>query len=97
MVHHIPEPDESKDDRFTKTVFGVVTLLLASGVLGLWHMSTNLSKLEERVEGWTKFGNERIDYATKRIDEISRDQREYDARVNVIEGYIRNNVAEKKL
>lgn len=95
-VHHVEEEPTSKEDRFTKMVFGAAMILFASGVLGLWHMSTNLSKLEERVEAWTKFGNERVDYATKRIDEIAKDQRDTDTRVSVIEGYIRN-AADKKL
>lgn len=79
-------PHESK---LVRLVFGVVTSLLASGVVGLWHMSNSMSALEERVAIWTKVGNDRIDYATSRLDGVAKDQRDLDLRVGLIEGAVR--------
>lgn len=85
-------------DRFTKVLFTVAASLITSGVIGLWIMSTQVGRLDERVKGlderivlWMKSNSERADYATKHIDEIARNQRESDRRLGVLEGRIRAN------
>jgi hypothetical protein len=83
------------DDRFTKIFFGVSTSLIAAGVIGVWSMSTTLSRLDERVANWTKTVSERLDYATTRIDQITKDQRDAqrdnDRRLGQLEGRSRSN------
>lgn len=83
----------SSKDRFTKVLFTVAASLICSGVVGLWIMSSQVSGLTERVKGlderiavWMKMNTDRVDYATKQIDQIARDQRDTDRRVGVIEG-----------
>lgn len=83
------------DDRFTKIFFGVSTSLIAAGVIGIFSMSTTLSRLDERVANWTKTVSERLDYATSRIDQITKDQRETqrenERRIGLLEGRARSN------
>lgn len=79
------------DDRFTKISFAIITTLVSAGVVGIFSMSTSLSRLDERVANWTKTVTERVDYATMRIDQIAREQRDSDRRIGVLEGRTRNN------
>ena len=78
----------------TKIFFGVSTTLIAAGVVGVWSMSTTLSRLDERVANWTKAVSERLDYATSRIDTITKDQREAqrenERRLGLLEGRTRS-------
>lgn len=86
---------QAPDDRFTKIFFGVSTSLIAAGVVGIFTMSTTLSRLDERVAVWTKTVSERLDYATSRIDQITKDQRESqrenERRLGLLEGRSRAN------
>lgn len=80
-------------DRFTKVLFTVAASLITSGVIGLWVMSTQVSGLTERVKGlderitlWMKLNTDRVDTASRQIDQIVRDQRDADRRLGVVEG-----------
>ena len=79
------------DDRFLKVAFAILVPLVCAAVVGIFGMSTSLSRLDERVASFTKTITDRVDYATMRIDQIAREQRESDRRIGVIEGRTRNN------
>jgi hypothetical protein len=79
------------EDRFTQVIAGVMTSLIASGIIALWTMSVTVGRLDERLANWMKEGNNRLEYATHRIDEISRDQRDIERRVGSLEGRTRSN------
>ncbi|MCK1742175.1 hypothetical protein IVA80_15225 [Bradyrhizobium sp. 139] len=79
----------SADDRFTRIFFGVSTSLIAAGVLGVWSMSTTLSRLDERVAILGKTFSDRIDTASKQIEQIAQQQRESDRRLGFLEGKTR--------
>lgn len=83
---------DKTEDRFTRVVFSVAASLIVSGVVGLWLLSTQVSRIEERVKAlddrvgvWTKTNSERVDYATARIDQITKEQRDSDRRLGAIE------------
>jgi cobalamin biosynthesis Mg chelatase CobN len=78
-------------DRFTKVAFAVFAPLVTAGVIGIFTMSTSISRLDERVANLTKTLAERVDYTTQRIDQIAREQRESDRRIGIIEGRTRTN------
>jgi hypothetical protein len=62
--------DNPKDDRFTKMVFGVLTTLVAAGVVGIWSMSVSLARLDERLLSFTANLTEKIAIAVVRIQKI---------------------------
>jgi hypothetical protein len=74
------------DDRFTKIAFAVITTLIATGVVGVWSMSTSLSRLEERVAFWTQVGNDRMTQMNARVEQVEKNQRDADRRIGVLEG-----------
>lgn len=74
------------DDRFTKVAFGVLTTLIATGVIGVWSMSITLGRLDERVAISTKIGNEKMDSISSRVDRVATDQRDAERRIGVLEG-----------
>ena len=79
-------PKPPADDRFTKIAFAVVTTLITTGVVGIWSMSTSLSRLEERVAIWTQVGNDRMAAISSRVDQVEKNQRDTDRRLGVLEG-----------
>jgi hypothetical protein len=81
-----PKTPTVMDDRFTKIAFAVITTLIATGVVGVWTMSTSISRLEERVGIWTQVGNDRMNALSARVDQVDKDQREADRRIGVLEG-----------
>lgn len=85
-------------DRFTRVLFTVAASLITSGVIGLWVMSTQVARVDERVKGlderivmWIKSNSERVDHAARQIDEIAKNQRDSDRRLGVLEGRSRAN------
>lgn len=81
-------------DRFTKVLFTVAASLITSGVIGLWIMSTQVARVDERVKGlderislWMKSNSERVEHASRQIDQIAKDQRDSDRRIGVLEGF----------
>jgi hypothetical protein len=62
--------DNPRDDRFTKMVFGVLTTLVAAGVVGIWSMSVSLARLDERLLSFTANLTEKIAIAVVRIQKI---------------------------
>jgi hypothetical protein len=62
--------DDPRDDRFTKMVFGVLTTLVAAGVVGIWSMSVSLARLDERLLSFTANLTEKIAIAVVRIQKI---------------------------
>lgn len=80
-------------DGFTKVLFSVVASLITSGVIGLWIMTTQVARVDERVKGlddrlsfWMKSNSERVDHASRQIDQIAKDQRDSDRRLGILEG-----------
>ena len=58
------------EDRFTKIVFGVLTTLVATGVIGIWSMSISLARLDERLSQFSANLTEKIAAAVVRIDKV---------------------------
>jgi hypothetical protein len=85
------ESEMKPDDRFTKIAFALLVPLVTAGVVGIFGMSTSVSRLDERVAVLTKTLSERVDYATSRIDQIAREQRDSDRRIGILEGRTRTN------
>jgi hypothetical protein len=51
-------------------VFGVLTTLVAAGVVGIWSMSVSLARLDERLLSFTANLTEKIAIAVVRIQKI---------------------------
>jgi hypothetical protein len=81
--------ESDNDVSFIKLAAGVATALIAAGVIGMWTMSSTLSRLDERVLNLTKTVNEQVGYATTRIDQVTKDQRDAERRLGVLEGKAR--------
>lgn len=60
-----------------RIVMGVATVLLAAGVVGLWDMSRNVARLEERVSGWTRIFEDRFEGLearhSRQFDKVDRE------------------------
>lgn len=89
---------DGKPDWFTRVVFSVAASLITAGVVGLVAMSGQIERIDERIKSlderiihWAKNNTDRIDTATKQIDQIAAEQRNSDRRLGVIEGRLRNN------
>lgn len=70
---------ETHPDTFTKWAFGILAVLVAAGVIGVWSMSSTLARLEGRFDTWTHNVSERLDATTKHNELIER-------RIGVLEG-----------
>lgn len=79
------------EDRFSQIVVGVLTTVIAAGIIGMWSMTVSFGRLDERLANWMREETRTIDSATNRIDQIARDQRELERRVGSIEGKVRSN------
>ena len=73
------EDSQMHPDAFTKFGFGVIATLVAAGVIGVWSMSSTLSRLEGRFDVWTHTVTERLDATAKNTEIIER-------RIGVLEG-----------
>lgn len=51
-----------------KSAFGIIASLIGSGVIGLWTLSINVGRLEERVSAWTILYEKRFDGMEKKFD-----------------------------
>lgn len=85
-------------DKLTRAALTIVASLIVSGIVGVWGLSTQVSRIEERVKGvderlslWMKTNSDRVDYVTTRIDEITKEHRDNTRRLGVLEGRSRNN------
>lgn len=52
-----------------KTAFGTIASLIAAGVVGLWVMSVNMGRIDEKLAAWTLLYEKRFEGMDKRIDE----------------------------
>lgn len=51
-------------------VFAVVAALVAAEVTGLWTLSINVGKLEERVSSWSTLYERRFDGMKRKFDKL---------------------------
>jgi hypothetical protein len=65
-------------DQFTKVLQSVSVALIGAGVLGVWNLSHNVTRLEERLTSYTKNSD-------KLLAQIVGDLRAQDARLDVLE------------
>ena len=91
-----PSYKDKSSDRLTRIMYSVAVSLVATGIVSAVAMSTQLSRLEERIKGldervllWMKTNGDRLDYATKQIDQITKEQRDSDRRLGIVEGRMR--------
>jgi hypothetical protein len=77
---------EESEISFAKVSFTIVAALCAAGIIGMWSMSANVARLDERVANLTKMMSDRIELTSARIDQMAKDQREIERRVGVLEG-----------
>lgn len=87
-----------EDNYFTKIMLSVAASLITAGVVGLVAMSGQLSRIDERVQGLDarvgvliKTNADRLETAAKQIDVITKEQRDSDRRIGVLEGRLRVN------
>lgn len=59
---------------FEKSAFGVIATLIGSGVIGLWSLSVNVGRLEERVSAWTTLYEKRFDGMDRRFERYDAEQ-----------------------
>lgn len=57
-----------------KSAFGIIATLIGSGVVGLWTLSVNVGRLEERVSTWTVLYEKRFDGMEKKFDRYDLEQ-----------------------
>lgn len=57
-----------------KSAFGVMAALVATGVTGLWSLSVNVGRLEERVAAWTTLYEKRFDGMDRRFERYDAEQ-----------------------
>lgn len=57
-----------------KSAFGIIATLIGSGVVGLWTLSVNVGRLEERVSAWTVLYEKRFDGMEKKFDRYDFEQ-----------------------
>ena len=62
------------EPRWEKVAFSVIAGLILAGVLGLWSMSINVGRLEERVASWTALYEKRFDGMDKRFERFEVEQ-----------------------
>lgn len=62
----------TSEERFTKFILSIVAVILAAGVLGLWQMTANVARLEERVGLWTKVFESRFVETSKEVRDLDR-------------------------
>lgn len=53
MIKAIEKQETPLIDNFIKIILSVITGLIATGVAGLWTLSRDVAKLEERIANWT--------------------------------------------
>lgn len=75
-----------KEDLFTKVSFTVIAALVASGVAGVWSMSTTLARLETRVDAYIQSSSARLDELKKTNDALHIELRSQDRRITAMEG-----------
>lgn len=63
-----------EEPRWEKVAFSVIAGLILAGVLGLWSMSINVGRLEERVASWTALYEKRFDGMDKRFERFEVEQ-----------------------
>ena len=69
-------PDAKSDSPvWEKAAFSIIAGLILAGVLGLWSMSINVGRLEERVAAWTVLYEKRFDGMDKKFERYEMDQR----------------------
>lgn len=57
-----------------KSAFGVLATLIGSGVIGLWSLSVNVGRLEERVATWTTLYEKRFDGMERKFERYDAEQ-----------------------
>lgn len=73
------------NDSFTRWALGFLATLAVAGVIGVFSMSSSLTRLDERVANLIAVVNERIGDSVKRLDAIAKEQREHDRRIGILE------------
>ena len=51
-------------------LLGVVAVLMAAGVIGLWSMTQTLTRLEERVASWTRVFEARFEETSRGLNNV---------------------------
>lgn len=60
-----------------KTTFGTIASLIAAGVTGLWMMSVNMGRIEEKIASWTSIYEKRFDGMEKRLERFEAEQNRF--------------------
>ncbi len=67
-----------------KSAFFIIASLILAGVVGLWQMSGNVARLEERVSSWTQIYEKRFDAmernSAEKFNRVDRDLQDMRAR-----------------
>lgn len=70
-----------RTDFFTRLALTVCASLIATGVVALWQMNSHVSRLEERMSGWTRSMTEQVTLQTRIIEAVAARQRENETHI----------------
>lgn len=56
-------------------ISGVLITLIAAGVVGIWALSSSVSRLDERVSLWTRIYESRFERLDQEFQEFRRQQK----------------------
>lgn len=57
---------------FGDVIGAALVPILAAGVIGLWYMSSAVTRLEERVSGWTKIYDQKVERVEGKLDSFNQ-------------------------
>lgn len=70
------------DGALINWLLGICATLIATGIGGVWQLSTSVAKLQTTVANWSKIYEDRFVFVSMKVDEHERRIGSLEAKVN---------------